>query len=564
MSRGTPASGGDTAARSASLGGAGDVAPSVPHTDGRWSAWSFAAVMALFLVSRLLIYSDSAWFARDDWGLIGSRNDLNVDALLADHNQHWVSASVLMYRALYLMFGLNSYLPYVLTAALIIAGTAYALREVMRRSGVGPWTSTVVAAAFPFMCPAGGQSLANVLLLSSLLFGLVQLLLIDRAGPWSARDWLALIAGVAAITSSGAGVPVLVGVGLFALIRRGWRFCVLQFLPLALLFALWWSQYAPRDDVWLPPISIGPLWDWLMSAAVGTAMAAGASTVSAVLLVVVTASGVVALLVPDSRRSRLTEALPALCLLAIPVVFAVFTYAGRWLLGPAAAQDSRYMALAVACVLPLVALAIDSLGQIHPALFLALAIPWLAAASNTVSLVQSTPEQQIRVDRARAATSATITAAAELDVPDDAPAFTGSRMGEGMGDTPVSFLRAAVASGRLDPAAWDPSPRALDEARLRLAFYPESVTDTLPTACTPRTSVLSWPAKAGDRVVVSASPLLGLSPVNVSTLAASGPVTTSLAPPTATTYRILAEQLDLVLAGTPEGAKYLSCPEPTS
>ena len=65
------------------------------------------------------------------------------------------------------------------------------------------------------------------------MFGLVQLLLADHEGPIDRRDWLALLAGLAALMCSGVAIAMVLVVGIAMLLRRGWRIALLQTVPLA-------------------------------------------------------------------------------------------------------------------------------------------------------------------------------------------------------------------------------------------------------------------------------------------------------------------------------------------
>ena len=68
-----------------------------------------------------------------------------------------LSLPILLYRLLWVMVGLRSYLPYriiLLVLHLVAAGILLAL---MRRSGVRPWIATIVAVAFVYF-GSGGEN----------------------------------------------------------------------------------------------------------------------------------------------------------------------------------------------------------------------------------------------------------------------------------------------------------------------------------------------------------------------------------------------------------------------
>ena len=95
----------------------------------------------------------------------------------------------------------------------------------MRRAGVGPWIATVAVGSL-LLFGGGAQTIvvaASVNLVASFVFGLSQLILADHDGDWQRRDWLGLLAGLAALLCSGVGLAMAVIVGMATWTRRGWR-----------------------------------------------------------------------------------------------------------------------------------------------------------------------------------------------------------------------------------------------------------------------------------------------------------------------------------------------------
>ena len=92
---------------------------------------------------------------------------------------------MLVYRALWWVFGLHSYRPYQVVIVLLHLGAALLVRMVMRRVGVRPWTATIVACILVFF-GSGYQNIVfpfQMTLVGSLVFGLVHLLLATHDGP---------------------------------------------------------------------------------------------------------------------------------------------------------------------------------------------------------------------------------------------------------------------------------------------------------------------------------------------------------------------------------------------
>ena len=66
----------------------------------------------------LLRHSSGVWFWADDWDLLFLRGNIpRYDVgLLSPHNNHWLSAHILVYRLLFSLFGMGSYTPYAAAA----------------------------------------------------------------------------------------------------------------------------------------------------------------------------------------------------------------------------------------------------------------------------------------------------------------------------------------------------------------------------------------------------------------------------------------------------------------
>lgn len=110
--------------------------------------WAFGIYVAAAFPLLLFVLGDHYWFLRDDWYFITERELSSPGDLFRDHNGHWSTGPIVVFRALYaLPVGLRSYVPY--QAAVVTAHLAVVvlLRALMRRYRVGPWTATVVAGA---------------------------------------------------------------------------------------------------------------------------------------------------------------------------------------------------------------------------------------------------------------------------------------------------------------------------------------------------------------------------------------------------------------------------------
>jgi hypothetical protein len=190
-----------------------------------------------------MVVSRPMWFFQDEWDFLANRTAFNVHDLFQPHNEHWVTLPALGYRALWWLFGLRTYRPYQIVMVLLHLGAALLLRTVMRRAGVRPWTATIAASILVFF-GSGYQNIVlpvQITLVGSVVFGLVHLLLAGHEGPVDRRDYLGLLAGLAALMCSGVGVSMVLAVGAAVLISRGWRPAVLHTVPLGVIYVVWFA-----------------------------------------------------------------------------------------------------------------------------------------------------------------------------------------------------------------------------------------------------------------------------------------------------------------------------------
>ena len=212
----------------------------------RFAFLAFAVVEAIAFPVYMLI-GRRMWFWGDEWDFLASRTAGDLGDLFRPHgNVHPMTLPILVYRAMWNIWGLHSYRPYQVLIVVLHLVFALLLRAVMRHLGVRPWTATLVASLF-VLFGAGAQNIlwpVQIAWMGSLLFSMTQLLLADHDGPFDRRDSLGLVAGLAALLCSAVGLAVVVAVGVAAFMRRGWRIAVIHTLPLGLLYVLWWITLA--------------------------------------------------------------------------------------------------------------------------------------------------------------------------------------------------------------------------------------------------------------------------------------------------------------------------------
>ncbi len=502
---------------------------------------AFGVVEAVALV-LFLKYGDSQWFWFDEWDFLADRNPRDVDDLLRPHNEHWSTLPILVYRVLWRLFGLRTYVPYQVTLIVLHLTAAALLRTVMRRAGVGPWIATAAASLFALLGAAHGNILwaFQIGFVGSLVFGLVHLLLADHDGPIEGRDWLGLLAGLAALMCSGIGVTMVAVVGVATLIRRGWRVAVLHTAPLAALYAMWWLAFA-RDDYAQADPSIG-----LIVRFVTTGLGAGFDAMgqvpgAGVALGVVLIGGLV-LAWRRLDRAEIRQRAAAPCaLLAGAVMFLAIAGVGRAAaFGPDFARSGRYLHLVAAFSLPALAVAADAVARRWRALTpVMLVLLVIGVPGNLDTLADSEPPRGVLATRDLVLTLPRLSLAAE--VPRSVRPMALVEVGSAK--VTIGWLLDGLESGRI-PAPGDVDPRTVADATFRL-----SIDQTFDRATHSECRELAEPVQRrlekGESLVIRDGPVrvvnltegpgppigLTFAPLLGQTLVAlTGPLTVSLAP----------------------------------
>ena len=215
-----------------------------------WIVWPFG-IAVLFWVGR------DQWFVRDDWAFLFSRDRLRETGgldrmLLHPQDGHWMTWPILTFHALRSIFGIGSYLPYLIVLWLSHLGIVLLARAWMRRLGVSEWTTTLMTAVL-FVFGAGWENLlfaVQIVYNFSLLAFLAQMLLVDHEGPVDRRDWAGAGISLIGVSSSGFGPFFGFGVGLLLAVRRRWIAAAVAVVPQALAWSWWWLAWGadPAGD----------------------------------------------------------------------------------------------------------------------------------------------------------------------------------------------------------------------------------------------------------------------------------------------------------------------------
>lgn len=322
------------------------------RTDRGWALSAAGlAVVGLAVALFLAVRTRHEWFFVDEWDFLTTRVGPHPPTgLLVPHNEHPSMLPILVWRAVFAVFGMRHYAPYMavlIVAHLAVVATVWA---VSRRCGAGPGACLVAAAVMA----TAGVGWENMIW--AFQIGMVASLLASWAGAVltdAPRDrfgagrlvltWLVLAAGLAC---SAVSVPLLLLPALVTAARRGIRAALVVVGVPAVLFVAWyagWGRLGVRQAHGFVPLQLpGYVIEGLSSALDGLTGLTGTSVAVLVAVLAAVRSGTI------GPRAALTAGAG---LVGVVAMYA-FISLGRASLGDAQAQASRYAYLTAALVLP--------------------------------------------------------------------------------------------------------------------------------------------------------------------------------------------------------------------
>ncbi len=313
-----------------------------------WATLVLAVVLLLYLGRHL-------WFFFDEWDIVGNHQL----PLFQPHNEHWSTLPYLVYAALYRLFGLRTYLPYLAVVLLLHVAAAHQLWLLMRRAGVGDWLATAATTVFLVM-GAGAENLVwawQMGFVGSLCFGLVAVNLTVEREAGLVRIlgiWLAL---VASLMCSDIGLAMVAATGIATFLDRGLRASLVALAVPAVVFGAWYLHYgkAPVGGTYARPDPVGVArfaWIGLTGA---LDLGAGLEYLGGAMLVLIAVWTVVLV------RRRQAPAAAGMVVAA----FLLMTLIGlsRLQLGIATALSSRYLYLVFALLMPVGVLGLAALAR---------------------------------------------------------------------------------------------------------------------------------------------------------------------------------------------------------
>jgi hypothetical protein len=455
--------------------------PSARRIADRAPYWLFAAYVAVAFALLLFHFGRDFWFFGDEWSFLAERDGADLGDLFRSHGEHWTTLPVISYRLLYQVFALRTYVPYLAVAIAAHLTVCVLLLLVIRRAGVRPWTAVVAASVMVLFGP-GQQNMLwafQIAFTGALAFGFGHLLLSDHAGPIDRRDWIGLALGAGGLMCSGVSLVMVVMVGAYAFVRRGWKVAAFHTAPLALMYVVWFALSRPGGLH--NPYDRGPrpaeLVDFGWSNLRASVEALAGFDPLALLVVAVLVGGIAVAWSPFDLAATRRVALPLVLLLGA-LGFAAGTAASRWFANITPSAQSRYLyTMAVLLLCPL-AVGADALMRRWPATTpVALGVLVVALVANAGRL--DTPVDATYLQRERVFYESLGHSDLARQVPEYVrpnPWFT------------IGWLRDAAAHGELpDPSSTPLTVRARFPLVLGVAQLDERIDDdcrTLPRNAT--------------------------------------------------------------------------------
>jgi hypothetical protein len=424
---------------------------------GRWKS----AHRGLLLVASIVLVmaGRGQHFFYDEWAFVGGKRDALpfLDRYLLPHNEHWSTLPLMVYRSLGATVGIASYWPYLGLLLVLHLGVTHVLWRLMLATGTKPIVATALAAVFSVL-GAGAEDLVwafQIGFVGSTLLGLTAVYLAVTGSVGRRKTAVLTCLTIAGLATSGVGLAYLIVVPL-VLARRHWRYGITVFSLSILAYAVWYTTYGhslthtPTASAGLPLIVVAMVTVGLASALSGY-FGFENNIVSLLVVGVPTLAGLtVACRGWLADRTLVGRTLFAMTTGAI--AFYVAAGLARGGLGLGAALASRYVYVAIALLLPAIAMLISQGTDRHPGL-IRVVVPLVIAMTASNAFKLSTFADEVRQNNNDS--RRVLEAASEL-VGSNSPIF-GDQLPEPF--LAPDLTTADLASRHLDPAIEDADPR---------------------------------------------------------------------------------------------------------
>lgn len=200
------------------------------------------------IASGLLIYhlNRGSSFSPDDWAWIATRRGNSLRTFLAPYNGHLSLIPIAIYRLMFAIVGIGSFVPYRLLLLVVASATGVVIFEYARHR-VGEFCALLVATLLLFLGPGWNDIMQpfQIAWLIAVASGILALSLLDRRR--GRTDAVGCVLILISIASTSVGVALAVGIAVdIALTRRRWRDAWIVGLPL-LLYLIWAVHYHPSQ-----------------------------------------------------------------------------------------------------------------------------------------------------------------------------------------------------------------------------------------------------------------------------------------------------------------------------
>jgi hypothetical protein len=221
--------------------------PTAPVGDVR-SRWVLPALIAASIATFIGVMYLTSYknFFYDEWDFVSAYRPQQETSILIPHNEHWSTIPILIWKVLFVLFGLRAHWPYeavALAAHLACAVLLFAL--IRRRSGDLP---AFGAALILLVLGTGVTNIIWAFQIGwtlSIALGLLAMLVVDTSPVTLSRRRAAAISGalLGSLMSSGIGLGFLAAVTVQLLADRGRRHYLVAVVVPIVAYLAWFIAY---------------------------------------------------------------------------------------------------------------------------------------------------------------------------------------------------------------------------------------------------------------------------------------------------------------------------------
>ena len=205
-----------------------------PGTDGAVPAGPPRGAIYVHLLTLVSAFAFWAWWDRDlwffgdEWDFVAQRGlwhlPANPASIWFPHNEHWSTLPILLWRALFNIFHLSSYWPYIVPLLVLQVGVMHLCWRLSLRAGVRVWVAVAAVGLLGFL-GAGAEDLTWAFQVgfvgrSSSAYWPSSCSMATALGSRRRRLWYASVALVASLMCSTIGDAMLVAAAVLA--GPGW------------------------------------------------------------------------------------------------------------------------------------------------------------------------------------------------------------------------------------------------------------------------------------------------------------------------------------------------------